>query len=214
MIGKKLLDLLYPRRCLICGKTAALNEDGVCAQCGDAAAGTAVRNFAVRAGKIERILECRAPWQYRGPIRGAIYRFKFHGEHSLAPVFAKQMCAAARPLLPADAVVPVPISAERLLERGYDQSLLLAEALSRELGIPCRELLLKTRHNATQHELPRKEREANVRGVYRADPAAQGLRVLLVDDIVTTGATVRSAAGALLLAGAVRVSVCALAVSS
>ena len=78
---------------------------------------------------------------------------------------------------------------ERLKQRGYDQSVLLAKEVSKLTGIPCRtDILEKTKHNRTQHNLSAKEREANVRGAYRAEGAAR-LRILLLDDIVTTGAT-------------------------
>ena len=94
-----------------------------------------------------------------------------------------------------DCIVPVPVSAERLRERGYDQSKLLAERLAAQTGLPCRCLLRKTRDNRT-HRLTAKERAANVRGAY-ACGEADSLRVLLVDDIVTTGATARECRRAL-----------------
>ena len=78
-----------------------------------------------------------------------------------------------------DCIVPVPISRERLKQRGYDQSVLLAKEVSKLTGIPCRtDILEKTKHNRTQHNLSAKEREANVRGAYRAEGAAR-LRILL-----------------------------------
>ena len=103
-----------------------------------------------------------------------------------------------------DCIVPVPISAERLRARGYDQSLLLAEALADKTGLPCRSLLRKVRDNRTQHRLTAKERAENVRGAYACEDAA-GLRVLLVDDIVTTGATARECAVQLYRTGAASV---------
>lgn len=100
--------------------------------------------------------------------------------------------------------MPVPVSAERLRERGYDQTVLLAERLAAQTDLPCRSLLRKTRDNRTQHRLTAKERAANVRGAYACD-GADGLRVLLVDDIVTTGATARECAAMLYRAGAAEV---------
>ncbi len=208
-VWKKLLDLIYPPRCVICGKALPLNADGLCAACAKGASERLRRYLAVGTHSVE----CRAPWRYHGPIRDAIFRFKFHGEHSLAASFGKQMAQCASGFLPLDAVVPLPVSEPRLRERGYDQSVLLAQALAREIDVPCRELLRKIRDNPAQHTLPASKRAENVRDAYRADGAANGLRILLVDDIVTTGETVRSAAGALFDAGAVRVSVCALAFS-
>ena len=118
-----------------------------------------------------------------------MWRFKFKNETNLAKPLAKLMLPAIDKNRVWDCIVPVPISQERLKQRGYDQSVLLAKEVSKLTGIPCRtDILEKTKHNRTQHNLSAKEREANVRGAYRAEGAAR-LRILLLDDIVTTGAT-------------------------
>ena len=102
------------------------------------------------------------------------------------------------------------MSPKKLQQRGYNQSQLLAKALAKELGLPWWTLLEQARETATQHDLTRAQRADNVRGAYRARAEAAGQRLLLVDDIVTTGATLRACAQALYEAGAQSVgAVCA-----
>lgn len=147
------------------------------------------RFFALHAGRRDYTLECRAPQRYKEPFRSSLWRFKFKNGTNLAKPLAKLMLPAIDKNRVWDCIVPVPISRERLKQRGYDQSVLLAKEVSKLTGIPYRtDILEKTKHNRTQHNLSAKEREANVRGAYRAEGAAR-LRILLLDDIVTTGAT-------------------------
>ena len=162
---EKILTFFYPKRCLLCGRAGAVNEGELCADCANLQPDIRVRFFALHAGRRDYTLECRAPQRYKEPFRSSLWRFKFKNETNLAKPLAK------------------------LMLRGYDQSVLLAKEVSKLTGIPCRtDILEKTKHNRTQHNLSAKEREANVRGAYRAEGAAR-LRILLLDDIVTTGAT-------------------------
>ena len=161
----------------------------MCADCAKLQPDIRVRFFALHAGRRDYTLECRAPQRYKEPFRSSLWRFKFKNETNLAKPLAKLMLPAIDKNRVWDCIVPVPISRERLKQRGYDQSVLLAKEVSKLTGIPCRtDILEKTKHNHTQHNLSAKEREANVRGAYRAEGAAR-LRILLLDDIVTTGAT-------------------------
>ena len=174
---EKVLAFFYPKRCLLCGRAGAVNEDELCADCAKLQPDIRVRFFALHAGRRDYTLECRAPQRYKEPFRSSLWRFKFKNGTNLAKPLAKLM-------LPA-----IDKNRERLKQRGYDQSVLLAKEVSKLTGIPCRtDILEKTKHNRTQHNLSAKEREANVRGAYRAEGAAR-LRILLLDDIVTTGAT-------------------------
>lgn len=202
---KWLLAFFYPTRCILCGKAARINGDGLCADCETQPPVRFYRYFALHAGRCDYTLECRAPMRYKEPFRTTLWRFKFRNETSLAAPLAKRMALAMDAERAFDCIVPVPISRERLRERGYNQSALLARALSEQTGVPYRELLEKTRHNRTQHRLSAKERADNVRGAYRAEPTEEQ-RILLVDDIVTTGATVRECAKTLYRAGAADVA--------
>jgi ComF family protein len=111
----------------------------------------------------------------------------------------------------ADVVAPLPLHASRLHERGYDQAHLLAAAAARRFGLPLVPLLVRVRATRHQVGLDRRRRAQNVAGAFRADARAEGLRVCLVDDVLTTGATAAEGAGALLRRGAISVEVRTLA---
>jgi ComF family protein len=142
---------------------------------------------------------------------------KFRGRRRLASLLGRE--AARRWVLSGDlwgaaALVPVPLSRKRRRERGYNQAALIARAVSRESGIPIRaRILKKIRERPPQAGLSREARRKNVAGVYRASlpPSLRGETLLLVDDVLTTGATADSASRALLAAGAGAVDVLALA---
>ena len=148
-----------------------------------------------------------APYRYRSAVKELIVALKYHGRLEVARFLAAGM---ARTVLhrfgpdPADAVVPVPLHGTRLRERGYNQARLLAVQLGRELSLPCRELLIRRRATAPQTRLEREARQANVRGAFelRPDPLAREGRFLLVDDVLTTGATLEACARALREGGA------------
>lgn len=132
----------------------------------------------------------------------------------LLPSLPKDLASGAeadRPVL-----VPVPLSQRRWRERGYNQSALLAQRLARALHLPCRlDMLIKPVERPHQADLSRAERQRNLQGAFLVEPRHQpwlkGRRVLLVDDVITTGATTAQAAFELLRCGAARVDVCALA---
>jgi ComF family protein len=113
-----------------------------------------------------------------------------------------------------DLVVPVPLHIRRRRNRGYNQSDLIARGLARKIGISYNSrLLIRTRNSASQVGLSDKQRQENVRNAFRCTDPGQisGRRILLIDDVMTTGATVRSASRALVAAGALRVSVLVMA---
>ncbi len=159
---------------------------------------------------------CHAAVSYDYPWSALIAQYKFHGQAGWARVFATLMRSAPwiEPALDqADIVLPMPLARERLAERGFNQSLLLARELA-----PCKSdaaLLLRTRHTATQAALDLKARHANVKGAFALDPLrageVRGRRVLLVDDVMTSGASLHAAADALRGAGAARVTAVVLA---
>lgn len=143
----------------------------------------------------------------------AIYRLKYRGRREIARSVAPLLggaCAGA--LAAVDAIVPIPLHLERRRERGYDQALLLARALSSFSRRPLLASLLVRRRNTQQQVgLDRLARAGNMADAFWAGPGGKGLSVALVDDVVTTGATSRAAADALSRAGASRVVVVALA---
>lgn len=155
---------------------------------------------------------CHCAVDYGFPWDRVIGRFKYGATPELAPVLVDTLLRAARlqqAELP-DLFAPVPLSPQRLAERGYDQAWELARRLGRALRVPARARVLQRRFDARhQAELSRRERLANLRGAFHVPPlrrpAVAGRHVALVDDVLTTGATAQEAAAALRAAGARRV---------
>ncbi len=162
-------------------------------------------------------LRARAAAHYGGIIRRLIVRFKFEDKHEPLPLFVKLMREAGRGLLDdADLLVPVPLHRLRLLQRRFNQAALLAKGLSRASGVPASVTSLKrTKRTRAQVGLAQDARQHNVAdafGVSRGSRSAVlGKRVLLIDDVMTTGATANACATALLDAGARGVDVLAIA---
>lgn len=141
---------------------------------------------------------------YRGELESVVGAFKFKGHDFLAPALAGLMARTLeeRGDVYFDLLVPIPMHRDRLRKRGYNQAELLSRELSRIIRVPTRPALRKVRANATQSQLPKALRADNVKNVFSARRPVRGERVLLVDDVCTTGETLDAAAFALLSAGA------------
>ena len=227
------LDLLLPPRCLACG--AIVDRQGtlcaacwrgiafvgppMCACCGlpfEIAAGPgALCGACVASPPVWR--RARAALVYDDGSRPLVLGFK-HGDRTHAAVpFARWMAHAGAELLAgSDLVVPVPLHPWRLFRRRYNQSALLARAVARHAGVALLvDAVVRRRRTPSQGGLNRRQRALNVRGAFRVRRGAvaqvRGRRIVLVDDVLTTGATVTACARALLSAGAASVDVLALA---
>jgi len=157
---------------------------------------------------------CEAWGEYRGSLEHLLRALKFRRHDFLAGALSSLLeeTLRARDDLAFDAIVPVPMPRARERRRGYNQAGLLADALSRRLGIRCdATLLARPVEGGTQSTLPKRQRAGNVRGAFTASTLVKGTSILLVDDISTTGETIRACASALRAAGASRV--CAIAVA-
>lgn len=211
-----LLDLLYPPKCPFCRSVLDRNAEGACPLCEDRLPHTAP----ARGKRLENGMLCLSALRYEGAVREAVHRYKFDGLSGYGVPFGKRMARCLREERDAAAftVTWVPLSEERLKQRGYDQARLLAQALTEELGLePPLPLLRKRRNTAAQSSLTGEEaRRANIKGAYEVlDPAlVRGAHILLVDDVVTTGATLTACAGVLRRAGAAEVSAITLARAS
>ena len=143
--------------------------------------------------------------EFEGATRAMIHALKYQGRTSIAPDLARLSVPAALSAcvtLP-DVVVPVPLHAVRSRERGFNQSELLAVHLARSIGVPARRALVRTRHTPPQAGLPRQQRLAIAEDTFRAvETSAEPRRILLLDDVATTGATLAAASLELLRAGA------------
>lgn len=212
------LDLAFPAACSGCGREG-LPLCPVCLPALDARlrlpGGTPIGLPAEIPAPLLQLEWC-AP--FAGPVRDALHDLKYAGERRLAePLGAAIARRWARVGIGAQVIVPVPVHAERERHRGYDQAVLIAAVAAGRLGLPLARSLERGRATIAQFELGRDERAANVAGAFRlraADPGARavvGRWVLLVDDVVTTGATLASCATALRRAGAAAVSAIAVA---
>lgn len=158
-------------------------------------------------------------WYYEDDVSKSIRRFKFGNARSYADVYARLLAMRLQDVFPEafDLLVWVPVSGLRKLKRGYDQTELIAKALAKELGMPATPVLKKIRHTPPQSGLrDAAQRRANVLGAYavRSHQSLAGKRVLLLDDVLTTGATASECARVLVTAGAKEIYFAAVAVAS
>jgi ComF family protein len=142
----------------------------------------------------------RAPFLYEGPAREALHRLKFSGWRAVARALAGPMAAVNE--FDADAVTWVPLSGRRRARRGYDQARALAARVGEVLGLPVSPLLVRVRDTAPQARRTGAERRRSMQGAFRSSGRASPARVLLVDDVLTTGATAAECARVLRAAGA------------
>lgn len=209
-----LLDLLFPPKCVFCGKVLSGGERGFCARCqkelpwltGEAAEQTG-----------EFFSLCASPLAYRDQVRDSIRRYKFKGRQGYHKTYGRLVAQCVQDHLAGryDLITWVPLSRARLRQRGYDQAMLLASAAALALDDVAAETLCKVRDTEAQSGLGKNDasRRANVLSAYQVtDPAlVEGRRVLLIDDIVTTGSTLSECARVLRTAGAADVVCAALA---
>ena len=195
-----ILDLLFPPKCPFCG--GILDHPGICPKCKPNLPWTDEENCLKH---LDGGLLCAAPLRYEGAVRSALLGLKFHSRaSSAAPLGALiAQCAGEHFSGRFDTVTWTPVSRKRLRERGYDQAQLLTQSACRRWGTKPVRLVWKIKNNPAQSGLDSAaQRQINVQGVYEASAKAKGRRILLIDDICTTGATMTACAQALLDAGA------------
>lgn len=220
-----MLDTLFPPRCVGCRARAhwlcPLCLDRVqylmlplCGVCQQPVSPAAAHGCRVSAAPLVTI---SAIGLYKGPLRDAVHALKYKGRHGVAATLAGLLAPRLSPL-PAegDLLVPVPLHPTRERERGYNQAAIVAAELARLL--PCEldaRALRRTRATAQQVGMSREQRAANVRGAFEARPGVvRDRRVWLLDDVYTTGATLKAGAHALRQAGARQVRGVVIAVAS
>ena len=205
-----MMGLLFPRKCILCRRLLRREEPDLCADCR-----RDVEQYTSGKRKFQFLDSMTAVWYYEENIRRSIVRYKFYGARHLARNFGRVL--AMRVLqedLEHDLITWVPVSRWRKFRRGYDQVELLARSVGRELGCRPVRCLKKIRNNQKQSNLrDAAQRRANVLGVYRVtDPkTVVGKKILLLDDVLTTGATAGECARVLLTAGAKEVHCAVLA---
>lgn len=234
MLRTPILDLLFPRHCGACGADAERAGGHLCWDCradlhtiGSPMCGHCGNPVE---GRIDHAYECfhcvetqpgfdqaRSAVRFEGAITTLIHDFKYRHALWLEEELVDLLLACARTHygdMTFDAVLAVPLHHVRQRERGYNQAAILAAALARRLARPYRRrMLIRTRDTGTQTHLTARERLSNVKGAFRVPTPARcaGRRLLLVDDVMTTGATVSACAAALRAGGASSVCVVTIA---
>lgn len=201
-----LLDILFPPRCVFCRKILRSGSSAVCGKCRDELPRT--HSHAGQKGQFFSV--CVSPLYYEDNVRESLLRFKFKGATGYAGTYGKLMAECIRENLEGrwDLISWVPLSSRRYKERGYDQAMLLALATALELGDVAVSTLEKTVHVAKQSTMGSPEkRRANISGVYKVPDREliEGKRILLIDDIITSGSTLGECARMLRQAGAAEV---------
>lgn len=211
---QRLLNLLFPPKCVLCKKLLSREETDLCRHCREHAP-----VFSKEKIKFSFIAGWTAVWYYKDDVRQSLLRYKFARYRSYVPCYSRLLAMKLQTsrFENFDVLTWVPVSRLRRMKRGFDQVELLAKATARQLGIEAVPCLKKIRHTPPQSGLrTAAQRRANVLGAYMVtDPEiVQNKRILLLDDIITTGATVSECARMLLLAGAKDVRCAAMAVAS
>ena len=222
-----LSSLFYPASCVVCSGTVAWREylctdcrtrapriaAPFCAKCSEPFSGAITQTFSC-ANCEHRTLhfDCAvAAYRSRGLVRKLVHEFKYGRQrqlrHPLAAWLGETMRDARLRGRRFDVIVPVPLHRARERERGFNQALLLAELLSRQVAVPLRDLLERIRYTTTQTAYDRSERMENLRDAFRLRKKmhVRELRVLLIDDVLTTGSTLSECARVLKDAGALSV---------
>ena len=210
MILSRLLELLYPSKCIFCDGLLEKEETELCSRCR--------KELPYCEGKTRQVpfsKDTAAVFYYEAQVRESILRYKFQRNPQYSHAYGRLLAMKiAEQGIDYDVISHVPVSRRRHRSRGYDQAERLAKATARELGGTYQKLLKKVRNNPAQSGISRPEqRRANVLGVYKAVklPRLRGKSVLLIDDVMTTGATLSECCRTILDAGAAQVSCATLA---
>lgn len=215
-LGKEAIDLLFPMHCAGCRRPGGILCETClpglakltppfCRICGSPNSQSPCRWCEENAPSIDGV---RAPFLMEGAVQQSIFSLKYRGIRAAAPDLARLLAGyLAERRVPGDLIVAVPLHRRRLRTRGYNQSELLAGELSKVTGLPrAKGMLARVKDAPPQVEAAtRSQRRSNVEGCYEVTGDAAGRRVLLIDDVVTTGSTMSSCAAALKEAGAASV---------
>ena len=209
-----LLDLFFPPKCMFCGALIERSSMVICNDCMLSELPEVERELP----KVPYFEKSVATFWYEEPVIGSILRFKFHGMTTYGQQFAVWLSGTIRDKLDGqyDLISWVPCSKRRRWSRGFDQAELLAKTVAEQLGAEAVRTLYKVKHNPKQSRTKgAARRKANVLGAYRAcEPERfQGKRILLIDDVLTTGATLSECGKTLLMAGSGQL-VCAVIAST
>lgn len=202
MIGQLIYNYLFPPKCILCQNLLTPQETDLCHSCR-----TGTEEFSKPKHKISFVAGWTSMWYYTDKVRHSMLLYKFYGHRSYGAVYGRLLAMKLRkdPLWEYDLLTWVPVSRRRRWRRGYDQVELIARSAGSELDTPAVSVLKKVRHTTPQSRLADPaHRKANILGAFAVtDPSLiAGKRILLLDDIITTGSTVSECARVLLSNGA------------
>jgi len=216
-IASTLLNLIYPSRCPVCeGPSDSYRTAPICTACfsgieryeGPSCAVCFEPLASEHASTCGSCLKREPPFSrivsyglHTGALRAAVNFLKFYSTRRLARHLGNLVCELELPRV--DCIVPVPMSARGLRERGFNQTLLIGRTVSKKTGVPVEAgLLSKVKDTPPQVGLSVRERRKNLRGAFKANSGLNGEKILLLDDVVTTATTARECSTALMKAGA------------
>lgn len=219
-IKEKCLDIFYPPRCPVCNGLLENRQKSVCPECTEVFHAI-TENYCMKCGKPvgeteEYCTECRGRdrsfvqgrsiFLYNAQMKQSILRYKYYGSREYGKYYAECICRYAGETIGRwhpDVIVPVPVHRRKLRMRGFNQAADLAERTGKILGIPVAEdIVYKTRETKSQKKLDARERKRNLKDVFRATCPVNGLKILIIDDVYTTGSTVEAMTECLLENGA------------
>lgn len=195
------LALIFPNKCLFCGKYVKAKMP-VCKLCKRDVLER--RNFTIKINKVNKFFSCYTLAEYEKYLRFCILRYKFRHKTSYARKFSWALCEKMLDgeFSNYDMITYVPLSENRLKTRGYNQAEILARKISENIEVELVGTLSKIKENRVQASLSREERIKNVKGVYKTIYDVRGKNIIIVDDILTTGATLNECAKMLYQSGA------------
>jgi competence protein ComFC len=208
VIAKNFINLFYPLHCLGCNKQLdALNEYRLCNQCIASIKPNAMPPFELDTPSVMAYSACL----YEGTLKELIHSFKYKSKIALVDIFAELMIGHIKDnpeIINVNLVTTVPLHKTRLREREFNQSLIIADNIAKEFDLPVKNILEKTKKTGYQNELPRSERLTNLKNAFAICTATdiKGRDILLIDDVITTGATLNECADVLFSGGAKNVT--------
>ncbi len=203
--AEPLINIITPRACLLCGEPIAENENMICVSCLESlpsASPSLISNLLMEI-KDARISDIYIGYEYSDQLKELMHLFKYQRFTKLSAVFASAIASQVKKNEMIDLIVPVPLHVKKKHERGYNQSELIAEELSKRINVNYNfDVLYRKKYTVSQTTLNKNERMQNVGDAFVCKQNIQDKTLLIVDDVITTGSTLKACAQCVLQNGA------------